>query len=104
MILRCALCSALPPPFRIFLHGLNNLLIHPDFCSLSDLLCQGLTGRPGDAGPQGKVGPSVSAPFCKCNLLSVFLPDSLHCFVITLYFKLGSQPLQLHLFCVAQSL
>lgn len=40
------------------------LMTHVDLICVSILpLSQGLTGRPGDAGPQGKVGPSVSAIF-----------------------------------------
>lgn len=39
-------------------------MTHPDLASNSpSFLRQGLTGRPGDAGPQGKVGPSV----CSCT-------------------------------------
>ena len=42
---------------------------------------QGLTGRPGDAGPQGKVGPSVSKIFttfvmiCHASIFMQFLDE-----------------------------
>lgn len=54
------LCHKFPPLVNTRLHAEDCWLIWITSVS-SLLLWQGLTGRPGDAGPQGKVGPSVSA-------------------------------------------
>lgn len=46
-------------------------------------LWQGLTGRPGDAGPQGKVGPSVSSPSAAATAIKRY-QETLYCiFLIT---------------------
>lgn len=43
---------------------------------------QGLTGRPGDAGPQGKAGPSVSKRCCTPLLCLYFHTDILTVWLI----------------------
>lgn len=49
-------------------------MTHLDFdCVSVPPLLQGLTGRPGDAGPQGKVGPSVSALFFVVTTIMLLL-------------------------------
>lgn len=45
---------------------------------LALVLLKGLTGRPGDAGPQGKVGPSVSVTAILIHF-SNFIYFIVHC-------------------------